>query len=219
MFVSKFRPARCPCSGRTRAPRRRGRHAAGDRGSCRPLGRNCEVLARALGDRAPRPTQAEGLRPCHGAQARRSRLPTPRPHDVHPRRARQLPLQAVPARAGLTLASQGEGDARRRGRRPLRSLRVRPLPSRPSVPPPRPAREGLRAFTSGHHAQPREGARRGSLVHVALRELSCRDRGWVPRTRRRMTNERLPGVDSNHQELINSQSCCRYITGDRHRRG
>jgi hypothetical protein len=23
-------------------------------------------------------------------------------------------------------------------------------------------------------------------------------------------------VDSNHQELINSQSCCRYITGDRH---
>jgi hypothetical protein len=26
---------------------------------------------------------------------------------------------------------------------------------------------------------------------------------------------RLPGVDSNHQELINSQSCCRYITGDR----
>ena len=25
----------------------------------------------------------------------------------------------------------------------------------------------------------------------------------------------LPGVDSNHQELINSQSCCRYITGDR----
>jgi hypothetical protein len=27
----------------------------------------------------------------------------------------------------------------------------------------------------------------------------------------------LPGVDSNHQELINSQSCCRYITGDRQR--
>ncbi len=25
----------------------------------------------------------------------------------------------------------------------------------------------------------------------------------------------LPGVDSNHQELINSQSCCRYITGER----
>ncbi len=27
---------------------------------------------------------------------------------------------------------------------------------------------------------------------------------------------KLPGVDSNHQELINSQSCCRYITGERH---
>lgn len=25
----------------------------------------------------------------------------------------------------------------------------------------------------------------------------------------------LPRVDSNHRELINSQSCCRYITGDR----
>ena len=28
-------------------------------------------------------------------------------------------------------------------------------------------------------------------------------------------SRRLPGVDSNHQELINSQSCCRYITGER----
>ena len=26
---------------------------------------------------------------------------------------------------------------------------------------------------------------------------------------------KLPRVDSNHRELINSQSCCRYITGDR----
>jgi hypothetical protein len=33
--------------------------------------------------------------------------------------------------------------------------------------------------------------------------------------RRECVRWKLPGVDSNHQELINSQSCCRYITGDR----
>jgi hypothetical protein len=35
------------------------------------------------------------------------------------------------------------------------------------------------------------------------------------RSRRAYVCLRLPGVDSNHQELINSQSCCRYITGER----
>jgi hypothetical protein len=67
---------------------------------------------------------------------------------------------------------------------------------------------------------------RSDFPHAAsateLRELATRlenasssaataTRRW----RRECVCLRLPGVDSNHQELINSQSCCRYITGDR----
>ena len=42
---------------------------------------------------------------------------------------------------------------------------------------------------------------------------------FVPAARESSVCSRLPGVDSNHQELINSQSCCRYITGERRCRG
>jgi Helix-turn-helix domain len=47
-------------------------------------------------------------------------------------------------------------------------------------------------------------------------ESACSSAGTAtPKWRPAYGCWKLPGVDSNHQELINSQSCCRYITGDR----
>jgi hypothetical protein len=55
------------------------------------------------------------------------------------------------------------------------------------------------------------------LIEPAKRpESACSSAGTAtPKWREEYVGLRLPGVDSNHQELINSQSCCRYITGER----
>lgn len=52
-----------------------------------------------------------------------------------------------------------------------------------------------------------------------LQSVNCSARiatlRWKPDWRKSEQLAELPRVDSNHRELINSQSCCRYITGDR----
>lgn len=59
-------------------------------------------------------------------------------------------------------------------------------------------------------------------MHTPMRYLSRGSRGRLRRgaveaeiTTRLIAVFSLPGVDLNHQDLINSQACCRYITGDR----
>ena len=78
---------------------------------------------------------------------------------VRPRRPRQLSLQALPPAESVGVAAQAEGDAGRGGGRPLCYLRIRSLPGRAPVPPPRSGRQGLCDLAPGPHPQPRESAR------------------------------------------------------------
>ena len=60
------------------------------------------------------------------------------------------------------------------------------------------------------------GSAAGWIEPAKRRESACFCAATAtPKWRQAYVSWRLPGVDSNHQELINSQSCCRYITGDR----
>ena len=152
------------------------------------------------------------------------RCPQIRHHDVRPRGSRAATAASSAARNGSPSARrQGEGQARGGGRRPLRPLRVRPLPGCAPVPSPRSRREALRDLTPGPHPKPCEGAVRRpasassvcAICHAELEGgsatssrgvrarclLSARgDLGGPPRTR-----ADYPVSTVSH--------ACRYITG------
>jgi hypothetical protein len=78
--------------------------------------------------------------------------------------------------------------------------------------------EAVRALAPGSHPEPRRSEGRGAQVRAPLRQLPRRGRGGLQRLEGggvESGSRRLPGVDSNHHDLINSQACCHYITGDR----
>ena len=103
-------------------------------------------------------------------------------------------------------------------RRGVRSVWLQPLPRRPAVSPSRSLKQGVPTLSSRGYQVFGNGSCGGTEVCTPVRELSCRGRGGCCFRECVTSNHTmvalLPGMDSNHHALINSQVCCHYITGD-----
>ncbi len=213
------RPARTSGGVQVRAPRSSGSAAArgarpewrdtrGDRPRAGPLDCDRPLLAAAVEDRSPGRASFGG-RPGYGSARDGARVPAPRADGVPARQAGHLPLPPMlPAVRGRP-AEEGQADPGGRGRRPLCAHAA----TTPAVP----RSSSITSIRATRHSRFRMRARRavssgrapkhGNASYCARTVM----RRWKPVS----ACFRLPGVDSNHQELINSQSCCRYITGER----
>ena len=98
----------------------------------------------------------------------------PRHHTVRPGSGRLLPMPAVPIRGGHPSPAKGQTDPRRRSRRIVPAVRLRPLPRCAGLPSPRPVDQADRGQRQRVRPRHRQAARRRRQVRAAVRELSCR---------------------------------------------
>jgi hypothetical protein len=156
-----------------RAPRgaRRGRPLdPRDRSRARPQRYGGPPLAQEVRPQDPAVTiRSRRQRVVGDARMRSARL-----DGVRADRARRsVPLRPLQRRGGRRTAAPREGDARRRVRRRVPALRLRPLRRRAPVPSPRSGRKAVPARRTRAHAVARRAARGGPQVRAAVRELPC----------------------------------------------
>ena len=89
-----------------------------------------------------------------------------------------LSLRPLQHRPRQPTTPSRQGAARRRGRRFMHALRLRPVSGRAAVPPPRAARETVSHLGGRAHAFPGSAPRRGRKVLATLRQLPRGGGSW-----------------------------------------
>ena len=159
--------------------------------SIRQIARECEVsatvgapLAAALRARTQPAHYALRDAAQAGRDPARVRACTAGPPSVRVAAVGQLPLRALQHGARLAAAPAGQGDPRRRSRRRVRAVRLRPLRRRAALPSPRSSAKAFEFARRGSHARSRSsGRRRRSACYCAptATRRSRRDCALLPR--------------------------------------